>query len=70
MSYYPMRDSPIQLLVLCDMFVREHNFRAREAKKANPTWNDEELFREARRLVVGALQRIASDEWLTHMVNS
>lgn len=37
------------LLSLTNVFVREHNRRARLVEDANPDWSDEKLFQEARR---------------------
>ena len=38
-----------QLTILGFLFVREHNRLASSFASANPTWNDETLFQEARR---------------------
>ena len=79
-SRWAAREAPIQVVALVEMFIREHNWRASLVAKArgassnantdavNATvvegTDDESLFREARRLVIGSLQRIASEEWL------
>jgi hypothetical protein len=66
-SDWPTRNGPVQLVVLVDLFVREHNRRARAAALQNATCTDDELFDKARRLVIAALQRIAIDEWLPQL---
>lgn len=56
-------EQPI-LTSLHTLFVREHNRLCDELKQANPTWNDEELYQHARKMVNGYIQAIAFEEWL------
>lgn len=46
------------------LFLREHNRVASELQRINPTWDDNRLFNEARRIVIGEYQNIIFDEWL------
>ena len=57
----------ILLTAIHTIFHREHNRVCDELKTQNPSWNDEQLFQKARRLVSGMLQNIAYSEWLPAM---
>lgn len=54
----------IDLVAVHTLFVREHNYQADRLSRANPKWNDEEVYQNARRYVVGELQAITYKEWL------
>lgn len=56
-------ENPV-LLAMHTLFVREHNRLCDELADKNPTWNDEQLYQHARKLVGGLIQSITYDEWL------
>ncbi|XP_029185406.2 peroxidasin-like isoform X1 [Acropora millepora] len=52
------------LTAMHTVWVREHNRIARILHTLNPTWNDERLFQEARKIVIAEIQHITYNEWL------
>lgn len=46
------------------LFLAEHNRLAFELIRANPHWDDEDIFLEARRIVIAEIQHITYSEWL------
>ena len=49
------------------LWVREHNRLCDEIKAANPSWNDEEIFQRARKIVGGLIQAVTYEEFLPHI---
>lgn len=46
------------------ILLREHNRIARELKSQNSDWNDEKLFQESRKIVIGEIQHITYNSYL------
>src|SRR5205823_3555406 len=46
------------------LFVREHNFQARRIQREHPNFRDEQVYQEARLIVIAEIQHITYDEFL------
>jgi len=54
----------IELTALHTLFLREHNRLADEIAADHPSWDDEAIFQQARRMVIGEIQAITYNEFL------
>ncbi|MFT3881115.1 MAG: peroxidase family protein [Gemmatales bacterium] len=54
----------IELTSLQTLFMREHNRLAGQIAAANPTFTDEQIYQQARRLVIGEIEAITYNEFL------
>ncbi len=54
----------VELTALQALFLDNHNKIAAELQKENPTWTDQQLFNEARKLNIAEYQSIIYNEWL------
>jgi hypothetical protein len=56
------------MAVLDTMWIREHNRIVSELKSLNPTWNDETLYQEGRKIVGALIQRITYREYARRLL--
>ncbi|ESO96969.1 hypothetical protein LOTGIDRAFT_115464 [Lottia gigantea] len=57
------------LASLHTVWMREHNRIADELVKLNPSWSDDKVFQEARKIVGALIQHITFTEWLPIILN-
>jgi peroxidase len=58
----------MMLVSIHTVWLREHNKIAQQLKQLNPTWTDENLFQETRRILTALYQNIIYSEWLPNLV--
>lgn len=58
------------LMAMHALWVREHNRIAKSLYAINPSWGDEKLYQEARRIVGAKIQHITYNEWLPALIPS
>lgn len=54
----------IFLTAMHTLFVREHNTQCERIKHEHPSWNDDQIYQHARKLVGGTIAAILYEEWL------
>ena len=54
----------VELTSMQTLFVREHNRLADRIRQGNPRLSDEQIYQQARALVIGEIQSITYNEWL------
>jgi hypothetical protein len=54
----------IELTTLVTLFVRNHNRLAGQFQKEHPSWSDEQLYQEARKINIAQYQNIIYSEWI------
>lgn len=58
----------LPLISIQTLFLREHNRLAGELSRFNPSWNDERLFNEARKILIAEYHNIIYNEYLPQVV--
>ncbi|XP_042209061.1 peroxidase-like [Homarus americanus] len=54
----------MMLMLMTTLWARQHNNLARQLKALNPSWDDEKLYQEARRINVAMIQNVAYKEFI------
>ena len=54
----------LALVSMHTLFNREHNRIARELARLKPTWDDNKIYFETRRIVIAEIQHVLFNEWL------
>ena len=60
----------VELTVLQTLFLDNHNRIASQLQKANPSWTDEQIFQEARKLNIAEYQSIVYNEYVPDLMGS
>jgi peroxidase len=60
----------VELTAMQTLFVREHNRLADSYAGLHPTWTDEQIYQQARRIVIGEMQAITYNEFLPALLGT
>jgi peroxidase len=60
----------VELTALETLFVRNHNLIATELQKEHPTWTDEQLYQEARKINIAQYQEIIYTQYLPDLLGT
>lgn len=52
------------------LFLRFHNYIAFKLSSYNPFWSDEIIYQEARRIIIGTIQRITYEDLLPIIIGT
>lgn len=52
------------------LFLRFHNYVAAKLSSLNPSWSDEIVYQESRRIVIATIQRIIYEEFLPIIIGT
>lgn len=56
------------LTALHTLFVREHNYQVDQLKQQHPDWTGDQLYQQARAIVIGEIEHITYSEFLPHLL--
>uniref|UniRef100_A0A7M5UE79 Uncharacterized protein n=1 Tax=Clytia hemisphaerica TaxID=252671 RepID=A0A7M5UE79_9CNID len=62
-------DENIALHAMHTVWVREHNRVVTKLAQLHDNWNEEKLYQEARKIVIGEWQHVVFNEWVPRVVN-
>ncbi|HLN31020.1 MAG TPA: peroxidase family protein [Gemmataceae bacterium] len=60
----------VELTALQVLFLDNHNLIATQLQQEHPTWSDEQLFQEARKINIAEYQSIIYNEWIPDVLGS
>lgn len=58
------------LAAIHTVFVREHNFQARRIRQEHPELRDEQIYQQARRIMIAEIQHVTYDEFLPALLGA
>lgn len=58
------------LLSMQILFLREHNRIATALSEVNPSWSDEDIYQETRKIVIAIMQNIIYGQWLPAVIGT